>query len=111
MTDLNISSVGAYAEHVPDHSTELDPNGLPFVVELPGHIVFGFVIDGVKVPVGKKGEAGIAADKARQDAVAKAEADHAAAQQRALDEKAAADALAAQQAAQAAQPPPPPTQG
>ena len=63
-----------YVEHKADRSTEVDGNGTKQSVELPGFVYFGFVIDGVKIPLGRKGTAGLEADIARAKAKADAQA-------------------------------------
>jgi hypothetical protein len=72
MTALNFETPSLYVEHKPDSTSEVDGNGVRQVHELPGHVYFGFVINGVKVPVGRKATAGLLADikraKAKQDA-------------------------------------------
>ena len=75
MATLSLDTPTLYVEHVPDYSTEIDANGLPQVNELPGHVYFGVVIDGVKVPLGRKATAGLLADVERVKAAAQAAAD------------------------------------
>lgn len=69
---LNFETPTLYIEHHPDFSTEVDGNGLNQRHELPGHVYFGLVVNGVKIPLGRKGTAGLVADikraKAKQDA-------------------------------------------
>jgi hypothetical protein len=72
---LQFSTPTLYATHVPDYSTEVDGNGVKQRVELPGHVEFGLIVNGVKVRIAQKATAGLLADITR----AKAAADEAAA--------------------------------
>ena len=74
MSEQTFGAPSLYVEHKPDYSNEVDGNGLKHQVELPGHVYFGFVIDGVKIPVGRKGTAGLLADIGRAKAKADAQA-------------------------------------
>lgn len=71
---LNFETPTLYIDHHPDQTAEVDGNGQRQVHELPGHVYFGIVVNGVKIPLGRKGTAGLVADikraKAKQDAEA-----------------------------------------
>ena len=71
---LNFDTPTLYIDHHPDSTSEIDGNGQRQVHELPGHVYFGIVVNGVKIPLGRKGTAGLVADikraKAKQDAEA-----------------------------------------
>lgn len=67
---LNFQTPQLYVEHKPDSSTEVDGSGVKHAVELPGHVYFGFVINGVKIPLGRKGTAGLLADIRRAQGAA-----------------------------------------
>lgn len=62
MAEKKFSTPKLYIEHRPDHSSELDGNGVRQVHELPGHVYFGIEVDGVKIPLGRKATAGLEAD-------------------------------------------------
>lgn len=62
MSDLKLGTPKLYVEHFPDHTSELDGNGVRQVHELPGHVDIGVEIDGVKIRLGRKATAGLLAD-------------------------------------------------
>lgn len=62
------STPSLYIDHVPDSTNEVDGNGVRVVKELPGHVYFGVEVDGVKIPLGRKGAAGLLADIERAKA-------------------------------------------
>lgn len=70
MSDLKLGTPKLYVEHVPDHTSELDGNGVRQVHELPGHVDIGVEIDGVKIRLGRKATAGLLADIERAKAKA-----------------------------------------
>lgn len=54
MAERTFDVGGLYIDHEPDHSNEIDADGKPVRVELPGFVDIGVVINGVKVPLTRR---------------------------------------------------------
>lgn len=70
MPDYTHTGLTLSVQHVPDHSIDTGPDGLPVKTELPGHVVIGTEVDGVFVPLLTRKAGGLFADIARVKAAA-----------------------------------------
>lgn len=68
MSGRTFSTVVPYAEHHPEEHRTLNPDRTVTLVELPGFLEVGFLVDGVRVPLSKSKAGKFLANLAKHEA-------------------------------------------